>query len=129
MACRHRCAKGRPSAYRHPAFQPDFREAHGGPDAAHVIQVTAHPAALAAIGDDTIDRDAVAQHGAHGSGRDDRHAIAGPNRALDRPCRGFLPRPVTPWLSPSASPSTAPPNPPPPPTPRSTPPQPTPPPP
>src|SRR3546814_9237846 len=58
---------------------------------------------LAAIGDDTIDRDAVAQHGAHGSGRDDRHAIAGPNRALDRQCRGFVPRPVHPWLSPAAS--------------------------
>src|SRR3546814_17809058 len=57
---------------------------------------------LAAIGDDTIDRDAVAQHGAHGSGRDDRHAIAGPNRALDRQCRGFVPRPVHPWLSPAA---------------------------
>src|SRR3546814_21087556 len=56
-----------------------------------------------AIGDDTIDRDAVAQHGAHGSWRDDRHAIAGPNRALDRQCRGFVPRPVHPWLSPAAS--------------------------
>src|SRR3546814_16468243 len=66
------------------------------------MQVTAPPAALAAIGDDTIDRDAVAQHGAHGSGRDDRHAIAGPNRALDRQCRGFVPRPVHPWLSPAA---------------------------